>query len=117
MRLKPAAVGILPSAATTGIRHIDIAIHATGDNISIFCLTHLHLNHFIGNITINTDGKTEVNAMQDITVTSKMGNVLIDGTVGMVQLGRNPAKQFVNNLPVCPVTGMPHYVGNTNVQC
>ena len=70
-----------------------------------------------GNITINTDGKTEVNAMQDITVTSKMGNVLIDGTVGMVQLGRNPAKQFVNNLPVCPVTGMPHYVGNTNVQC
>lgn len=63
-----------------------------------------------GNISISTQ-------TGNIDVKTEAGNVSIDSTSGMVNLGRNAAKQFVNNLPTCLATGAPHFVGNTNVMC
>lgn len=67
-----------------------------------------------GKMTINADGGLDITAKAGvINVKSKSGVVNVDGT--KVQLGKNAAKQLVNNLPNCLVTGAPHYIGNTNV--
>ena len=70
-----------------------------------------------GKFIVNCDGETQIETQGDVKITSLTGNVNIDAVGGMVNLGRNPSKQLINNLPICPVTGMPHYVGNTNVMC
>ena len=70
-----------------------------------------------GKFIVNCDGETQIETQGDVKITSLTGNVNIDAVGGMVNLGRNPSKQLINNLPICPVTGMPHYVGNTNAMC
>ena len=71
-----------------------------------------------GTIHLKTDGNINIESSNgDVDVTTKTGNITVNSEAGMVKLGRNPAMQFVNNLPTCLVTGAPHYVGNTNVQC
>jgi len=69
-----------------------------------------------GKIHLKTDGDLSIESTNgDIDVKTLTGNVNVDGM--MVNLGKNPAGQFVNNLPACLVTGAPHFVGNTNVKC
>ena len=70
-----------------------------------------------GKFVVNCMGDTEIETNGNVKLTSVTGNIDIDATAGMINLGRNPAKQFVNNLPICPITGMPHFSGNTNVMC
>ena len=70
-----------------------------------------------GKFIVNCDGETQIETQGDVKITSLTGNVNIDAVGGMVNLGRNTSKQLINNLPICPVTGMPHYVGNTNAMC
>lgn len=70
-----------------------------------------------GNVTVNTAGKVDINATNDININAVTGNVNIDSITGDVNLGKNVLKQLVNNLPICPVTGIKHCVGNTNVKC
>ena len=70
-----------------------------------------------GKFIVNCDGETQIETQGDVKITSLTGNINIDAVGGMVNLGRNPSKQLINNLPICPVTGMPHYVGNTNAMC
>lgn len=70
-----------------------------------------------GKFVVNCDGETQIETQGDVKITSLTGNVNIDAVGGMVNLGRNTSKQLINNLPICPVTGMPHYVGNTNAMC
>lgn len=71
----------------------------------------------LGNIKIECHGNTEIKTDGDTSVTSKYGNVTVDSKYGFVMLGKNKTKQLVNNLPICPVTGMPHCTGNKNVMC
>lgn len=70
-----------------------------------------------GNIKVTTEmGNIDVTSTAgEVNVKSDTGNINIDGL--MVNLGKNQAAQFVNNLPTCLVTGAPHFVGNTNVRC
>lgn len=67
-----------------------------------------------GNLTINVLGNSEIKVTGQSKIESQ-GNCEINSTTGQVNIGLNPAKQLVNNLPCCLVTGAPHYVGNTNV--
>lgn len=96
--------------------------HRTGLSITIGADGSLTINtgangNDTGNVTINTDGNTTVNASGDVTVKAEK-NVNIDsGPNGFVNLGRNPGKQFCNNLPNCLLTGIPHFINNTNVKC
>ena len=62
--------------------------------------------HVLGNCTVNVD--------KDCTLTS-LGTTKVDGV--KVELGNNAAKQLVDNLPNCVVTGAPHFIGNTNTYC
>lgn len=68
-----------------------------------------------GNITINVKGNTEISTTGDTKITSSTGKIIIDSNTNMVELGRNVAKQLVNNFPNCVICGVPHNVGNTNV--
>lgn len=65
-----------------------------------------------GSLNVTSLVNTSITTIGNTTIDSK-GLVEING--GLVTLGANEAKQLVNNLPICPVTGLPHYVGNTNV--
>ena len=69
----------------------------------------------LGNIKINVKGNTEINTTGDTKITSTTGKVIIDSDANMVELGRNVAKQLVNNFPNCVICGVPHNVDNTNV--
>lgn len=51
-----------------------------------------------GDCNINVSGNANVYAQQNVTVDAGM----------FVDLGNNPAKQFVNNLPQCPICGIIH---------
>lgn len=51
-----------------------------------------------GDCNINVSGNANVYAQQNVTVDAGM----------FVDLGNNPAKQFVCNLPNCPICGIPH---------
>ena len=70
-----------------------------------------------GKFVVNCMGDTEIETNGNLKITAVQGNVDVDAKLGMVNLGRNASKQFVNNLPICPITGMPHFAGNTNVMC
>lgn len=65
-----------------------------------------------GSLKVTSNVNTSVNTTGNTTIKSK-GTVNVDGAV--VNIGSNKAKQLVNNLTVCPLTGLPHCVGNTNV--
>ena len=67
-----------------------------------------------GDLVINVNGNCKINSNGDTEVTS-IGTTKVDGL--QVELGKNAAKQLVNNLPACIVTGAPHFIGNTNVKC
>lgn len=67
-----------------------------------------------GDLVINVNGNCKINSNGDTEVTS-IGTTKVDGL--QVELGKNAAKQLVNNLPHCMVTGAAHYIGNTNVKC
>ena len=91
--------------------------HSSGATVIIDIDGNITINNkasTVGNLTINIEGNTNINTKGDTSVIS-LGNVTVDGT--MVNLGKNLAKQLVNNLPVCLVTGAPHAVGNINVKC
>ena len=68
----------------------------------------------VGNINIDTNGNVNVNVAGDVSVVAE-GDAKVDGR--QVLLGKNVAKQLVNNLPSCLIAGAPHCVGNTNVKC
>lgn len=70
-----------------------------------------------GKFVINCSNDTEIETNGNLKLTAVQGNIDIDAKVGMVNLGKNVNKQLVNNLPICPITGLPHCVGNTNVTC
>lgn len=96
--------------------------HRTGLDITVGADGSLHINIGAryseqGNIKIECHGNTEIATNGETKITSKMGNVTVDAEAGMVMLGSNQNKQFVNNIPVCPITGMPHFTGNKNVLC
>lgn len=96
--------------------------HRTGLDITVGADGSLHINiggklNQQGNIKIECHGDTEIKTEGETKITSEMGNVTVDAKAGMVMLGNNQSKQFVNNIPVCPITGMPHFTGNKNVLC
>lgn len=100
--------------------------HRTGLNITIGADGSITINTGsnysnlaggVGNVTINTDGNTEINSTGNINIKAERGSVNIDSTLADINLGRNPMKQLINNLPICPVTGIQHCIGNTNVKC
>ena len=67
-----------------------------------------------GDLVISINGNCKINSNGDTEVTS-IGTTKVDGL--QVELGKNAAKQLVDNLPNCLVTGAPHFLGNTNVKC
>lgn len=67
-----------------------------------------------GSLTINIQGDTKINVVGDTDIIAE-GTVKVDGL--QVELGKNAAKQLVNNLPTCIYSGAPHTIGNTNVKC
>lgn len=67
-----------------------------------------------GNLTVNIEGDAKFNIVGDASIIAE-GTVKVDGS--RLELGKNVAKQLVNSLPNCLVTGAPHAVGNTNVYC
>lgn len=96
--------------------------HRTGLDITIGADGSLTINTGMnytekGNITVNCYGDTNIESQGNISVKSQFGNIEVDSNTGFVMLGRNKAMQLVNNLPICPITGMPHCTGNTNVLC
>ena len=96
--------------------------HRSGLNITVDANGSLTINTGAlymerGKLVINCNGDTEISTHGDTSVTSEFGNITVDSKLGFVMLGRNEAKQLVNNFPICPITGMPHNTGNTNVIC
>lgn len=67
-----------------------------------------------GHMSIEVNGDTELITKGNTTIQSD-GNVEVKAVRGQINLGNNPAKQLVNNLPTCPVIGCPLAVGNTQV--
>ena len=95
--------------------------HRTGFNLTIAADGSLSMNigesfRGKGKITVNCGGDTDIITSGTTNIKSD-GTVNIDSTTGDVNLGRNPAKQLCNNLTNCILTGIPHFVGNTNVKC
>ena len=70
-----------------------------------------------GNVSINVKGNTDITTEGTTNIVSKVGNVTVNSEKGNVELGRNLAKQLVNNFPACVVCGVEHCIGNTNVTC
>lgn len=62
----------------------------------------------LGNMVANIDGSCDIKTTK--------GDITVDSDLGMVMLGKNAAKQFLNNLPTCLVTGAPHQIGVINVK-
>jgi hypothetical protein len=100
-----------------------IFIHRSGTTISISPLGAVTITaggtSKPADITLESELAVNINAKStgQINIHSETGNIMVDSDSGEVQLGKNLAKQFVNNLPNCIVTGAPHAVGNTNVKC
>lgn len=92
---------------------LDITIGADG-SLTINAGMNYNQN---GNIKINCYGDTNIETNGDVSLKSTTGNVNIDAVQGDINLGRNTIKRLINNLPICPVTGLDHCVGNTNVKC
>lgn len=98
-------------------------IHRSGTTISISPLGAVTITtggtSKPADITLESELAVNINAKStgQINIHSETGNIMVDSDSGEVQLGKNLAKQFVNNLPNCIVTGAPHAVGNTNVKC
>lgn len=98
-------------------------IHRSGTTISISPLGAVTITaggtSKPAEITLESELAVNINANStgQINIHSEAGNIMVDSESGEVQLGKNLAKQFVNNLPNCIVTGAPHAVGNTNVKC
>lgn len=98
-------------------------IHRSGTTISISPLGAVTITaggtSKPADITLESELAVNINAKStgQINIHSEAGNIMVDSESGEVQLGKNLAKQFVNNLPNCIVTGAPHAVGNTNVKC
>lgn len=98
-------------------------IHRSGTTISISPLGAVTITaggtSKPADITLESELAVNINAKStgQINIHSEAGNIMVDSDSGEVQLGKNLAKQFVNNLPNCIVTGAPHAVGNTNVKC
>ena len=95
--------------------------HRTGLDITVAADGSLHINigsNYTenGNIKIECNGDTEINTHGNTSVISKTGNVTVDSKDGTVFLGHNKVKYPVNNLPICPITGMKHCVGNRKVR-
>lgn len=67
------------------------------------------------NLNLNVSGNININSFGDTNI-SAMGNVNVNTTTGKISLGNNPAKQLVNNIPVCMVCGAKHCIGNTQVE-
>lgn len=65
-----------------------------------------------GSMSIKSFVSTTIDTVGNTNIKSK-GVVNVDGA--MVNLGKSKTKRLVNNIPVCPLTGLPHFVGNTNV--
>lgn len=68
-----------------------------------------------GNLNVRVFGEANINVTRNASIHAD-GNVMIDA-LGNVELGRNAAKQLVNNIPACYICGAVHNVGNTNVTC
>lgn len=68
-----------------------------------------------GNLNVRVYGEANINVTRNASIHAD-GNVMIDA-LGNVELGRNVAKQLVNNIPSCYICGAVHNVGNTNVTC
>jgi len=62
----------------------------------------------LGNMIANIDGSCDIKTTK--------GDITVDSDLGMVLIGKNAAKQFINNLPTCLVTGAPHFIGVTNAK-
>lgn len=95
-------------------------MHRSGFNITIDADGTLTINCGAstdkkGDITVNCEGNVELNVTGNIDITAENGDINITSKSGMINLGNNLAKQLVNNLPNCLLTGAPHYIGNTNV--
>lgn len=94
---------IKQGGATPSDYNVKIKLSPDG-NIEIESKKDLNIKA-TGNAKIETTGKTEIAAT---------GECNVDGL--MVNLGKNAAKQFCNNLPTCLITGALHNIGNTNVK-
>jgi hypothetical protein len=98
-------------------------VHRSGTTISISPVGDIKVTaggaSQLAQVSIESELAVNVNAksMGQINIHAENGNIMVDSDKGQVQLGKNLAKQFVNNLPNCIVTGAPHAVGNTNVTC
>lgn len=98
-------------------------VHRSGTTISISPLGAVTITaggaSQPASVTIESELAVNINAQStgQINIHSETGNIMVDSEAGEVQLGKNLAKQFVNNLPNCIVTGAPHAVGNVNVKC
>lgn len=66
-----------------------------------------------GNFKVESGGNTTIETKGNTTIKSD-GNVTIDSKK-KVNIGKSKQKQLVNNLTVCPFSGLLHYQGNTNV--
>lgn len=67
------------------------------------------------NMNINVSGKATINTYDTIQI-SAMKDVNINTVNGDINLGDNPMKQLVNNLPQCLVCGGNHCIGNRQVK-
>lgn len=95
-------------------------MHRSGFNITVDADGTLNINTGAsldksGDIIINCEGNVDMTVTGNVTVTAENGDINIDSTNGFVNLGGNLAKQLVNNLPKCLLTGAPHCIGNNNV--
>lgn len=96
--------------------------HRTGLSITIGADGSLTINTGMnftekGKFVVNCMGDTKIETNGNLDIEALQGDINVDAKLGNVNLGKNLNKQLVNNLPTCPITGMPHCVGNFNVKC
>lgn len=69
-------------------------------------------------LTVETEGNINLVSHGNVNITAaKQVNIKTDTEIGEINLGNNPMKTLVNNLPICPVLGCKLAVGNTQVKC
>ena len=119
-----ATLGVNPLRSQTkyfdpsGLNFIEVAIDIYG-NASINIPAGMALTS-----GVNIEGAASKFAMDffniDFDNSSGIGSIKIGKSltpsIGTVELGSNPVKQFCNNLPACLFTGTSHVAGNTTVK-
>lgn len=96
-----------------------IFTHRTGASTTIDALGNIFINAGIGlyngGLNVDIQGDVNISSKGNLTINA-LNNVKIESVAGSIELGNNPEKQLINNIPQCFICGAMHTIGNTQVK-